>query len=136
MSQDPYSYEDDGHLNSFATSRPEGGHDAVLLQRTWQDVREHLSDYLEPDDDFDFWRVVAPWILVDAAMLAREHAGKEQILVEIGACSRWLRPHQSQVALSGGFAAPFGYGNKGQGYSFRSLPELDGSLMFRYQATE
>ena len=130
MSQDPYMEGSGARPASFATSHPEGSHDAVLLQRLWRDVREPVRGYLEPDDDQGFWRTAVPWLLADAACEARCYKGKEAVLAEIGACSRWLRPHQSRVTLAGGFAAPFGYGNRGQGYAPRSLPELDGSLLF------
>lgn len=131
MSPKRGSKASEGHQTFFQTSRPEGRYDTIALQRIWRQVGDSFAHYLEAADDRRFWQTVVPWLLADAASESESYGGKGPILAQIGACSHWIRPHQSQISIAGGFAAPFGYGNDAQGYSFRSLPELDGSLVFR-----
>jgi hypothetical protein len=80
-----------------------------------------LLERLTEDDDPVLWRVAAETILSDIAA----EAG---MLVEVGRCSRWLRPHQSRWTADGGFALPMGYGG-GSGFA---LPELDWSVTLRW----
>jgi hypothetical protein len=51
------------------------------------------------------------------------------ILVEVGRCSHWLRPHQARWLADGGFAWPTGYGSGGGGYSRWALPQFDWSVV-------
>ena len=85
---------------------------------------------LHSGDDSSLWMaawttVVAP-IEFDAAALPDARA----LFVQIGACSHWLRPHQTRLTAAGGFAWPSGYA--GGRFGRMGLPELDWNLLFRW----
>jgi hypothetical protein len=77
------------------------------------------------DDDIGLWRVAITEIVGENLSYYHDHKYKDTILIRVGQCSHWIRPHQMRCIAAGGFAAPFGYGNVGQGYAFRSVPKLD-----------
>jgi hypothetical protein len=54
------------------------------------------------------------------------------VLVQVGRCSHWLRPHQTRWTADGGFAWPTGYGNGTGGFSKDALPEFDWSVMLAW----
>jgi len=73
-------------------------------------------------DNLDLWRAVT-------AHVFNELPAGNGILVQIGCCSHWLRPHQTRWTADGGFAWPTGYGSGQGGYGFMSLPQFDWSVM-------
>jgi hypothetical protein len=96
----------------------------------WQFFSLDIYELLDAEDDPAFWQVAIDRILGDTHGAANEYAGKESILVQIGRCSHWIRPHTKNRA---GTAWPYGYGNVGQGFSLSSLPEFDWSLRWARQ---
>ncbi|HEY3246279.1 MAG TPA: hypothetical protein VGM03_23290 [Phycisphaerae bacterium] len=86
-------------------------------------IREHL----EAEDDPELWRVVLDSVLSDS----RATAG---MMVEVGRCSHWLRPHQTRWTADGGFAWPVGYG--GVGFSRTGLPLFDWSVVLERRGDE
>jgi hypothetical protein len=82
------------------------------------------ADYSE-DDDLGLWRLAITEIVGENLAYYHDSKVKDAILIRVGKCSHWIRPHQSRYKVAGGFAAPFGYGNAGQGYSFSADPELE-----------
>jgi hypothetical protein len=86
---------------------------------------ESVRSRLGADDDPEFW-AVALKVLADEFLRRYDGEAKNRkwILV-VGACSRWVRPHNSSWNAAGGFVYPQGYLN--------SLPEMDWSIVFSYQ---
>ena len=77
---------------------------------------------LTEGDDRDLWQIALGVLADEFLQRYDEEAKNRQWVFIIGACSHWLRPHQTRWTASGGFAAPRGYN------SFR--PQLDWSVMF------
>jgi hypothetical protein len=102
-----------------------GGLDEPIVPGLWEVFHPVLAPLLESEDDPALWERTLSSVLGDLVTFYGEPSKKQVMLADVGRCSRWLRPHQSRVMLGGGFASPFGYGNKGGGYSFHSLPEFD-----------
>ena len=99
-----------------------------LKQRFMQEVLPYLS----AEDDTSFWITAFDTLLSDVEALYPEKSKKQEIFLQIGACSHWLRPHQKRWTASGGFAWPEGYLQKNQDHVKNSrgpigggLPELD-----------
>ncbi len=46
--------------------------------------------------------------------------------IHLGACSHWLRPHQTRWGADGGFAYPAGYDQRADGR--QGLPQFDWSV--------
>ena len=79
--------------------------------------------FLEDEDDPALWAEVFVTLARDfGALYSAEPKGYE-VFFQVGACSHWLRPHQTRLTAAGGFAYPAGY--LGSGYSRRGLPEFD-----------
>jgi hypothetical protein len=87
-----------------------------------------FSELLDQDDDAELWRVALSHILAEIDK-------KPGILVQVGRCSHWLRPHGSRWTANGGFASPVGYGSGSGGYSFLALPQFDWSLLLEWTGT-
>ena len=86
---------------------------------------EFVQDKLTAEDDASLWEVALA-VLLDEFLLRYQREGRNRNWVfHVGACSRWVRPHQSRWTAAGGFAWPEGYRN--------SLPELDWSVLLSYQ---
>jgi hypothetical protein len=68
----------------------------------------------------------------DASVLlvANTHS---HLCMELGACSRWLRPHQTRWTAAGGFAFPLGHGD-GEGFApgVSGLPGLDWRVILQF----
>ena len=80
---------------------------------------------LSKDDDPDLWKT-ALTVLADEFLQRYDHEAKNRDWVFIvGACSHWVRPHQTRWTAAGGFAWP-------QGYNSFS-PELDWTAIFSVQ---
>jgi len=82
---------------------------------------------LGKEDDPLFWKSALS-VLADEFLQRYVEEGKrrERVIV-VGACSHWVRPHNSCWTATGGFAVPEGYKD--------SMPEFDWSmtLVFREQ---
>ena len=52
------------------------------------------------------------------------------LYTELGACSHWLRPHQTRWNAAGGFAWPTGYG--GERHSRTGLPGFDWNVLLQF----
>lgn len=83
---------------------------------------ETVEPRLVADDDPALWRAVL-FVLADelAQRQAEESRGAVWAMV-VGACSHWMRPHQTRWTAAGGFAYPKGYKD--------SVPKLDWSVIF------
>ncbi|MDB5290042.1 MAG: hypothetical protein JWL69_1283 [Phycisphaerales bacterium] len=84
---------------------------------------EFLVPLLNEQDDPALWQVAVEHILAELSKTPG-------MLVEIGRCSHWLRPHQTHWTADGGFAWPVGYG--GRGYSRLGLPQFDWSVVMAW----
>ena len=84
-----------------------------------------FSEFLDQDDDAELWRVALSHILTEV----EKNPG---VLVRVGRCSHWLRPHQSRWTADGGFASPTGYGTGSGGSSFLALPQFDWSIVLEW----
>ena len=85
-----------------------------------------LQEELTADDDPALWEQVLKALADDASMVKRG----SPLYAEIGACSHWVRPHQSRWTAAGGFAYPSGYGDGDgvAGTAGAGLPRFDWSL--------
>jgi hypothetical protein len=92
----------------------------VLIEPHYQDS---VLSRLTPDDDTDFWSAAIAVLLQDVEAELESARLKADVYVQIGACSHWLRPHQTRWTAAGGFAWPSGYG--ASGYSRLGAPEFD-----------
>lgn len=82
---------------------------------------EILESKLAADDDRDLWKA-ALVVLGDEFMQRRaEKSTRRDWAMLVGACSHWVRPHNSRWNAAGGFVFPEGYQDH--------LPELDWSLI-------
>jgi hypothetical protein len=96
------------------------------MNMTMTAPQDLLASHLASDDDPDLWRAVT-----DCAFADFEKS--PGILVEIGRCSHWLRPHQTRWTAGGGFAYPSGYGSgNGGGFSRLGLPQFDWSVLMSW----
>jgi len=98
----------------------------LLTEPQYQDsILSHLSI----DDDKEFWSTALIALLKDVEAELEEARPKTPVYVQIGACSHWLRPHQTRWTAAGGFAWPSGYG--ASGYSRLGVPEFDWFVLLR-----
>jgi hypothetical protein len=88
-----------------------------------EEFKENIFNNLSPDDDLSFWSMATDFVLHQIETELDEVYKPVEVFAQIGACSRWLRPHQTRWTAAGGFAHPTGYG--GSGYSRMGLPEFD-----------
>lgn len=99
-----------------------------LRERFLQEVTKRLTT----EDDASFWATAFDALISDIEALYPEKNQKQEVFLQIGACSHWLRPHQHRWTASGGFAWPEGYLQKNTDHTKNSwgpigsgLPELD-----------
>jgi hypothetical protein len=92
-------------------------------------MNDEILQHLATEDDPELWRVALETILGDVEK-------QQDMMVEIGSCSHWLRPHGSTWMADGGFAAPVGYGSGSGGFSYRALPQFDWSVMLKWSGEE
>jgi len=95
----------------------------------WSAVVDEIMPHLNYDDDPALWQLAINTILASTQSSAQTYTAKDCIIAEIGRCSHWIRPHWKTRA---GMAWPYGYGNVGNGYAFKSLPEFDWSVKWQY----
>lgn len=82
---------------------------------------ETLQPKLGADDDPELWRTALS-VLADEVEQRQGEKSRDGILaMVVGACSHWVRPHNSRWNAAGGFVYPAGYD---------SVPELDWSAIF------
>ncbi len=85
-------------------------------------------------DDARFWLTVFEDLAQEFSRLGVDECKGYDIFLQIGACSHWLRPHQTRLTAAGGFALPAGY--LGGGFSRDGLPEFDWSVLFQRDKTQ
>ncbi|MDD2965848.1 MAG: hypothetical protein PHU33_18070, partial [Bacteroidales bacterium] len=91
-------------------------------------IRQLLSQYLTSNDDPVFWQDAIEYILLTESPSSDKKT--EHIFARVGACSHWLRPHQTRWRADGGFAAPIGYGSSG--YSRHGKPETEWEVILAW----
>jgi hypothetical protein len=96
----------------------------------WAVLAPEILVRLTTEDDPAFWEAAIDTVLAEASFLYQGAGTPGAFLVRIGACSHWLRPHQTRWTADSGFAWPTGYG--GSGFSRLGLPELDWSITCRW----
>src|SRR5262249_15151290 len=84
-----------------------------------------LRFLLSRQDDGRLWEALLDLLVADVEQLLRGYRRKEHVLLQIGTCAHWLRPHQTRWTAAGGFAAPEGYAGGNAWLSRRRLPALD-----------
>ena len=98
---------------------------SVLIESEFETI---INPYLTNEDDSLIWSTAFKTLISDFEPLCSSEATKHEIFIQIGACSHWLRPHQTRWTAAGGFAAPVGYqGNSRFGHG---LPEFDWFVIF------
>lgn len=105
--------------------RPTLDHCALMWRQFASTIGERLTD----EDDLGLWEVAIDHILSEAEYLCRQSARRPVVLLQIGRCSHWRRPHQHRWTADGGFAAPFGYGS--HGWNIHGVPVFDWSYHYR-----
>ena len=89
---------------------------------------ETLEPKLVADDDHALWRAVLLVLTDELAQRRAEESQRGVWAMVVGACSHWVRPHNSRWNAAGGFVYPDGYKD--------SVPELDWSVIFVFQNRE
>ncbi len=88
---------------------------------------------LSENDDAHFWQKVLAELAQEFSLLGVDECKGYDIFLQIGACSHWLRPHQTRLTVAGGFALPAGY--LGGGFSRDGLAEFDWSILLQRDKT-
>ena len=91
-------------------------------------VFETLEPKLVAGDDHALWRVALSVLTDEFEQRWAEASQRAVWAMVVGACSHWVRPHNSRWDAVGGFAYPEGYKD--------SVPELDWSLVFVFRNRE
>jgi hypothetical protein len=87
-------------------------------------ILETVKGRLTVEDDLGLWEN-ALTVLGEELLLRYDREGKNRGWVFlVGACSHWVRPHNSRWNAAGGFVFPEGYQN--------SLPQLEWSVILSY----
>jgi hypothetical protein len=86
---------------------------------------EAVEAKLGADDDRDFWQVALSVLTEEFLQRRSESPRHRKCAIVLGACSHWVRPHQTRWTAAGGFAYPDGY--------TEGLPELDWSLVLAFR---
>src|SRR6266404_2420635 len=100
-----------------------------MIMHTDLDFESAIVPYLTSEDDPDFWMAALDILARDFESLYSSGSKKNEVFLQLGACSHWLRPHQTRLTAAGGFANPSGY--LGGAFSRKGLPELDWSVIFQ-----
>jgi hypothetical protein len=90
-----------------------------------------ISQNLSPNDDINLWLLFFEIWKEDFQLNQSKDLDDYEIFLQIGACSHWLRPHQTRLTAAGGFAYPVGYGGNST-YSRSGKPEFDWSVLFHF----
>jgi hypothetical protein len=86
---------------------------AYKARGAWPSFAPDILPHPGLEDDQSFWEVAINSIFRDADFLCCRTYSRNIIVARIGACSHWLRPHQTRWTADGGFAWPSGYGGAG-----------------------
>lgn len=65
-----------------------------------------LQTKLTPHDDRELWRAALPVLADEFAQRYAEESGRGVWAMVVGACSHWVRPHNSRWNAAGGFVYP------------------------------
>ncbi len=84
-----------------------------------------LETVLGIEDDPLLWRAALSVVMGDFLQRYKRESANENWGMVVGACSHWLRPHQTRWTKGGGFAYPNGYRN------FK--PQFDWSLTLLFR---
>lgn len=84
-----------------------------------------LETILSADDDPLLWRAALSVVTDDFLQRYQRESTNKNWGMVVGACSHWLRPHQTRWTKAGGFAYPQGYRN------FK--PEFDWSIILLFR---
>jgi hypothetical protein len=100
--------------------------DDILRETFSRAIIAHLTD----EDDATFWVAAFDTLLSDIDALFPAKSKKQEVFLQIGACSHWRRPHQTRWTAAGGFAWPDGYIQKYEDHKYNrpmggGLPEFD-----------
>jgi hypothetical protein len=87
---------------------------------------DELSETLDSGDDVHLWQFAISTILEDSLAMIRQYRGKDAVVVEIGRCSHWIRPHWTHSKHGTRF--PAGYDKTATGFGLQSLPNFDWSI--------
>lgn len=90
--------------------------------------------FISDSDDALFWQTVLDDLEQEFSLLDIDQCKDFDIFLQIGACSHWLRPHQTRLTTAGGFAFPVGY--LGSGFSRNGLPEFDWFVLFHWNKSK
>ncbi len=93
---------------------------------------DSIKPHLSLDDDLTLWLAFLNQFNVelDTYRLSK----KNDVFLQIGCCSHWLRPHQTRLTVAGGFAYPVGY-DKTISYGV-GLPKFDWSEKFVFDKSQ
>ena len=105
-----------------------------MIVQTASDFESVIRPYLTDEDDPDFWAAVFDMLARNFESLYSVKSERYETFLQVGACSHWLRPHQTRLTAAGGFAYPSGY--LGGGFSRDGLPELDWFVIFHREQKE
>jgi hypothetical protein len=83
---------------------------------------ETIQSKLAANDDPALWKAALSVLVDELAQRQTEESGRDVWVMVVGACSHWVRPHNSRWNAAGGFVYPDGYKD--------SVPELDWSAVF------
>jgi hypothetical protein len=103
------------------------------VENCWRCFASDLATKLDNADDPQLWQVAIEQICADTMPSIMEYRGKECVLIDIGRCSHWIRPHSQDRV---GTRLPSGYNKTVSGFSFRSLPAFDWSLKWQFTFDE
>src|ERR1700724_656393 len=92
----------------------------VNVSETSSALPKLVEEHLKEEDDPAVWELVLKTVAEDASVL-QVAGNRSHLYAEVGACSHWLRPHQTRWTAAGGFALPIGYGD-GEGFARFGLP--------------
>jgi hypothetical protein len=88
-------------------------------------VIEAVRSKLTAADDPDFWDTALTVLTDEFLQRYNRKANNQDWYFLVGACSHWVRPHNSRWSAKGGFVFPEGYQN--------GTPELDWSVILSRQ---
>ena len=115
------------HVMPLSLQREKSNMDAI------ETIISEINGYLTQEDDPLFWAIATYTLLGDMYLFLTREPQKHEIFVQLGACSHWLRPHQTRLTLAGGFALPVGYSNSG--LSREGSPEYDWDIKIHWNYT-
>jgi hypothetical protein len=87
-----------------------------------------ITERFGAEDDPGLWSTALQIISDQAAFLSTSI--RKRLFAEVGACSHWIRPHQTRWTAAGGFAWPEGYGD-GEGCK-GALPTIDWRVVLQF----